>query len=152
VLEEFLLARRFMRVPHAGLAVSMAVLSHTVLDLVTHARDIVLVPFLPGPKLGLGLYDQYPLTAFFVELGFGVACWWFYRGSKWLLAAIVGFNLLDLPLFVGAIVGPKPFLAHRPELIVGMVAVQIVVTLIVVGLLSGQRRGIQGKAPVLAHA
>jgi hypothetical protein len=106
----------------------------------------------PGPKLGLGLYGHHPLVAFFIELGFDVACWWIYRGSGWLLAAIVGFNLLDLPLFVEAIVGPKPFLAHRPDLVVGMVALQIVITLTVVGFLSRRRSSLRRTEPVVAHA
>src|SRR5882672_6342357 len=39
-----------------GRAVGLGVASHLVLDLLTHAHDIVLWPGLASPKLGLGLY------------------------------------------------------------------------------------------------
>jgi len=122
--------------PLLGRAVGFGIASHLGLDLLTHAPDIALAPGIPSPKLGLGLYDAAPLAAFGVELGYGVLCWWIYRGGKGLLALVVLGNLANISLFSAAIPGPESLLAGRPMLVVGFVFVQIVVTLILVGVLS----------------
>ena len=58
-----------------GLAIGIAIVSHLVLDLVTHDRDIALAPLVPGEEYGTRLYNTMPAVAFLVELGFGVLCW-----------------------------------------------------------------------------
>jgi len=45
------------------------------------------------------LYSTYPLAAFLLELGFGLFCWWYYRGEKVLFWIILGFNLANISLF-----------------------------------------------------
>jgi hypothetical protein len=45
----------------------------------------VLWPGLATPKLGL--YAAAPMAAFFVELFYGVFCWYVYRGGRGLLAS-----------------------------------------------------------------
>lgn len=125
-----------------GRAVGLGIVSHLVLDLATHAHDIVLWPGHPQPALGLGLYAQAPLAAFVVELVYGVCCWWVYRGGRGLLAVIVLANLANLSLFAAAIPGPEQFLAGRPTLIVTFILAQIVVTLVLVGVFA--RRGAGG--------
>jgi hypothetical protein len=45
------------------------VISHLVLDLITHSKDIAVAPFIKGPKFGLGLYAKYPIVASFWRLG-----------------------------------------------------------------------------------
>jgi hypothetical protein len=124
------------RRPLLGRAVGLGIASHLVLDLLTHAPDIALAPGIASPKLGLGLYGTAPLAAFAVELVYGVICWWIYRGGKGLLALVVLGNLANLSLFSAAIPGPEALLACRPLLVVSFVFVQIVVTLILVGVLS----------------
>jgi hypothetical protein len=124
------------RRPLLGRAVGLGIASHLVLDLLTHAPDIALAPGIPSPKLGLGLYGAAPLAAFAVELVYGVLCWWIYRGGKGLLALVVLGNLANISLFSAAIPGPEALLAGRPLLVVTFVFVQIVVTLILVGVLS----------------
>ena len=124
------------RRPLLGRAVGLGIASHLVLDLLTHAPDIALAPGIPTPKLGLGLYGAAPLAAFAVELVYGVLCWWLYRGGKGLLALVVLGNLANISLFSAAIPGPESLLAGRPLLVVSFVFVQIVVTLILVGVLS----------------
>jgi hypothetical protein len=126
--------------PALGRAVGIGILSHLVLDLMTHGHDIVPWPGLESPKLGLGLYETAPFAAFIVELVYGVACWAVYRGSRALLAVIVVANLANLPFLSPAIPWPLDFLAGRPMLIVTLILVQIVVTLLLVGLLA-QRTG-----------
>lgn len=122
-----------------GRAVGLGIVSHLVLDLATHAHDIVLWPGQPQPALGLGLYDAAPLAAFVVELVFGIFCWWAYRGGRGLLAVIVVGNLANLSLFSAAIPGPEQYLAGRPLLIVTFIFVQIAVTLALVGAFARRR-------------
>jgi hypothetical protein len=130
-----------LRRPVLGAAVGIAVPSHLALDLIVHARDIQLAPGIPEPMLGLGLYANAPLLAFALEFGFGVWCWWYYRGGRGLLAVIVLFNLANLSFFTPLIVGPEGMLAHRPTLIVTAILAQIVVTLTLVGLFARQPAG-----------
>ena len=122
--------------PVIGLAVAIGILSHLVLDLITHSRDMAIAPFIKERKLGLGLYANFPVPAFILEIGYGTACWWIYGGSYALLAVILLFNLANLPMFVAAIPGGKQTMANRPLLITSFVFVQIIVTLALVGLLS----------------
>lgn len=129
-----------------GLAVGLGIASHLALDLLTHAPDIALVPFVDGPMLGLGLYGAAPLLGFAFELGFGLFCWWYYGGSRRLLATIVGFNLANFTMFTTAIVGIEGLLAGHPLGIAAVIGVQIIVTLVAVGWFardgSGLRRGL----------
>ncbi len=118
-----------------GRAVGIGIVSHLVLDLVTHARDIALWPWLSSPKLGLGLYDGAPMAAFAIELFYGVLCWWVYRGRRALLAVIVLGNLASLSLFSATIAGPEQYLAGHPLGIVSLVFAQIVITLVLIGVL-----------------
>jgi hypothetical protein len=129
-----------LRRPAAGRAVGLGIFSHLVLDLLTHAHDIVLWPGHVSPRLGLGLYDSAPLTAFLVELAYGVACWRIYHGGRGLLALVVLGNLANLSLFSAAIPGPEVFLAGRPMMVVTLVAVQIIVTLVLTGMLARRPR------------
>ena len=112
-----------------GAILGLAILSHLVLDLLTHNGDIALGPFPNAPKYGTFLYGRWPLLAFLFELGYGVLCWRVFRGGWALLAVIVGFNLANLSLFFPAIPGPEDAMAGRPLLLVTVIFVQIVVTL-----------------------
>jgi hypothetical protein len=119
-----------------GRAIAIGILSHLILDLLTHAHDIVLWPGLASPKLGLGLYGSAPFVAFIVELTYGIFCWGIYRGKTSLLALITIGNLANLSFFSSAIPGPEHYLAGRPVLVVTVVLIQIVVTLVLVGILA----------------
>jgi len=119
-----------------GIAVGIGVISHLILDLITHSNDIVIAPFIKGPKFGLGLYAKYPMVAFILEIGYGIVCWWIYKGGWALLTAIVVFNLANFSMFFSAVTGIEKHMANRPLLITSVILVQILVTLIVVGILS----------------
>ena len=119
-----------------GRAVGLGIASHLVLDLLTHAHDIVLWPGRISPRLGLGLYDSAPIAAFVVELLYGVLCWRLYRGGRGLLALVVFGNLANLSLLSPSIPGPEAFLAGRPLMVVSLVAAQIVVTLVLTAMLA----------------
>lgn len=117
------------RRPRLGAAFGIGVLSHLLLDLATHNGDIALAPFASGERYGTYLYGRLPALAFVIELGFGVLCWWVYRGRQALLAVIVGFNLANLSLFFAAVPGPEVMLAGRSSLLVTVILIQIVTTL-----------------------
>jgi hypothetical protein len=118
----------------------LGIVSHLILDLATHGRDIAVWPGWATPKLGLGLYDKAPLAAFIVELLYGVFCWYVYRGGRGLFALVSLGNLANLSFLLPAVPGPEQYLAGRPMLVVTVVFVQIVVTLLLVGALAARRR------------
>ncbi len=59
-------------------------------------------------------------------------CWVLFRGRKALLTTTLLFNLASLPLFSSAI-GSKQILVRHPGIVVTIVALQIVATLVLVG-------------------
>jgi membrane-bound metal-dependent hydrolase YbcI (DUF457 family) len=122
--------------PAIGLAVSIGIVSHLVLDLITHSDDIILAPFFKRPKFGLGLYARYPMAAFILEIGYGIVCWWIYKGGWALLATIVIFNLANVSMFSRAVTGIEKHMANRPSLIAAVILAQILVTLTLVGIFS----------------
>ena len=126
-----------------GRAIGLGIASHLVLDLLTHAHDIILWPGRLSPRLGLGLYDAAPFVAFLVEMAYGLVCWRVYRGGHGLLLVVVLGNLANVSLLSASIPGPEAFLAGRPLMVVTVVAVQIVVTLVLTGVLA--RRPMRGR-------
>jgi len=145
-----LIARGFQ--PAVGVALGVGVLSHLILDLITHAPDIQIAPGINQPKFGLGLYSAAPLAAFVIEIVYGVFCWRVYRGGKGLLVVIVLFNIANLSLLSPAVPGPEGFLAGRPTLIVTVIALQIVVTLTLVGIYSVRpKSGVLTRGSVLSR-
>jgi len=104
----------------------------------THAADIPLWPGSPYPQLGLGLYDRAPMWGFWLEMTYGVFCWWTYRGGGSLLTAIVLGNLANLSMFSNEIPGPEQLLAGHPLLVVTLVLAQIVLMLALIGWLAGR--------------
>jgi hypothetical protein len=112
-----------------GAILGIAILSHLVLDLLTHNGDIALGPWRGAPKYGTFLYGQLAPVAFLVELAYGLACWWVFRGGRALLAIIAGFNLANISEFFRAIPGPEDAMAGRPLLLVTVILVQILITL-----------------------
>lgn len=123
-----------------AIAVSLAVASHFVLDLITHTQDLAVTYFALFPKIGSTLYTNLPYAAFILELGFGVFCWWYYNGSKALLITIVVFNLANFTLFSPDIIGLEAVFAGRPTLLVTVILLQIIITLVLVGYFSKSRQ------------
>jgi hypothetical protein len=135
------LIRYAFGMPKTAIAVALGISSHLLLDLVTHSPDIAIAPGLTAKKLGMGFYGTAPILAFVIELGFGVACWRIYRGSRWLLLAILAFNFANLSLFLPQVTGIEGLLAGRATALTLVILAQIVVTLAVVGWLSKARGG-----------
>src|SRR5262245_28288613 len=121
--------------PLVARAIAIGIVSHLVLDVMTHARDIALWPGSPFPALGLGRYDRAPMWGFALEMAYGLVCWRVYRGSRALLAMIVLGNLANITLFSAAIPGPEQYLAGHSLMVVTVVFVQIVATLVLIDLL-----------------
>ncbi len=122
--------------PDIGFAVGIGIISHLILDLITHGNDIAILPFIRGPKIGLGLYAKYPMVAFFLEIGYGIFCWWMYRGGWVLLAIILLFNVANISMFFPAVAGIEKYMANRPRLIASVIFFQILSTLTLVGIFS----------------
>jgi hypothetical protein len=80
------------------------------------------------------------MVAFFVELIYGTFCWYVYRGGPGLLAFITFGNLANLSILSATIPGPEQYLAGRPLLLVTFILVQIVVSLVLVGVLARRHR------------
>ena len=79
-----------------AIAFSIGVLSHVIIDMVFHEKDIRLSPFSDTPVWGLGIID-FPFLNFAVELMYGIFCWWYFKGNKALLIGIIMFNIFNLP-------------------------------------------------------
>jgi len=126
--------------PRTAIAVAVGIASHLLLDLVTHSPDIAIAPGLAMQKLGTGFYGSVPLLAFLLELGFGIVCWRVYRGSRWLLLAIVAFNMTNVSMFLPQVVGIEAELAGQATTLTLIILAQIVVTLATVGWLSRSRQ------------
>jgi hypothetical protein len=143
----WLVIEKGMGKPLLGRAVALGIVSHLVLDFITHAPDLALWPAASAPKIGLGLYQNAPLVAFFLEIIYGVVCWYIYKGSRALLAFLVIGNIANLSFFSAAVPGPEQFLAGRPMLTVTLILFQIVIALLLVGFFARNRPHDQRLAP-----
>jgi hypothetical protein len=67
------------RTERDAIVVGAAVLSHWVLDFITHRADLPLWP--GGPKVGLGLWNNVPATVAVEGLLFGFVVWSYVRAT-----------------------------------------------------------------------
>ncbi len=75
-----------------GIALSIAVLSHWLIDFISHIKDMPLL--FNSFKVGLGLWN-FPWTAFLIESGFFIgAGYYLYKDSKNLKRPIILITLL----------------------------------------------------------
>ncbi len=118
----------YRRQPLVATALAIGALSHILLDLTVHARDIPIAPFMDGPLLGTGLYAHVPLAAFAVEATWGLFCWRVFRGSWSLLAVILGLNALSLPSYSVAIDGGEAMFGGNPMLFTWVIFAQILIS------------------------
>ena len=66
----------------------------------------------------------------------------FFRVSKSLLLIILLFNIANFITFSPDIIGIEKYFANNPRLLVAVIALQIIVTLILVGYYSKKQAGI----------
>jgi membrane-bound metal-dependent hydrolase YbcI (DUF457 family) len=91
--------------------IAVGVISHWVLDWITHRPDLPLVPLF-GPKVGLGLWNSVAGTVLVETAMFAVAAWMYAtdtrprdRVGRWALAVWLG--LLSV-IYVANIFSPPP--------------------------------------------
>lgn len=104
------LSRPLARGRHVFAVVSALVVSHWVLDFITHRPDLPLYP--GGPKFGLGLWNSIPATVA-IEVPMFAAGLWIYtnttrprdRIGKWAFGSLVVTLLL---IYVANIFSPPP--------------------------------------------
>ena len=133
--------------PALGIALGIGIASHVLLDLTVHEPDIQIAPFIDAPRLGLNMY-AIPLLAFAFETVYGIWCWWVYRGSRSLLAAIIIFNVLNLPFFfANDIEGMVAQLGLHPLTVATMVGIQIVLTWAAIWVFS-RKAAVESRQPV----
>ena len=110
--------------------------SHIVYDVIQHEPNIQLALGLDQPRLGLDMASV-PALDFAVELILSVGCWWYFRGSWWLLLAVVVLNLTNLPMMFAD--GSASSLAGNRAILPTIILVQTLVCIAVLWPLS--RRG-----------
>jgi hypothetical protein len=90
--------------------IAVGVISHWVLDVVSHRPDM---PLFPGSeRVGLGLWNSLPATVLVEGAAFALGVWLYVRGTRaqdavgrWAWWALVGFLLLT---YAGNLAGPPP--------------------------------------------
>jgi FtsH-binding integral membrane protein len=122
----YVLLRRYPR----GAIVTLAlVLSHWVLDLVTHRPDLPLVPF-GGPLVGLGLWYSLPATVIVEGVMFAVGLYLYKTNTEPVdkigSGAFVAFVITLIVIYALSLFGPPPpdertiaYLGHAQWLLVG---------------------------------
>ena len=109
-----------------AIAFSVGVLSHIIIDMIFHEKDIHLSPFSGTPVWGLGIID-YPFLNFAIEFMYVIFCWWYFKGSKALLSVIIVFNVIDLPIMLAHGAMLKPF-EQYPFILPSVILFQILIT------------------------
>jgi len=96
--------------PRAFLVIASLVVSHWVLDVLTHRPDMPLYP--NGPKFGLGLWNVVGLTIAIEGAMFGVGAWLYLRATRardkigrWGFFSLAAFLLV---VYVANAFGPPP--------------------------------------------
>jgi hypothetical protein len=94
----------------AAVVLGLLVVSHWVLDVVTHRPDMPLVPH--GPEVGLGLWNSVPATIVVEGAMFAAGVWVYAHGTRpltktgrWALVSLVAFLSA---IYVGNMAGPPP--------------------------------------------
>jgi hypothetical protein len=99
------------RYPRGAIATLVLVLSHWVLDLVTHRPDLPLLP-IGGPMVGLGLWNSVPATAIVEGLLFALGLYLYKVNTEPVDAigtrAFVAFVIALVGLYAASLFGPPP--------------------------------------------
>jgi len=104
----YVLIRRY---PRGAIATLGLVLSHWVLDLVTHRPDLPLVPF-TGPVVGLGLWNSLPATVVVEGLMFALGLYLYKINTEPVdkvgSGAFVAFAIALVAIYAASLFGPPP--------------------------------------------
>jgi hypothetical protein len=111
----YYLLRRYVR---GAWVLAALVVSHWVLDFISHRPDMPLSP--GGPKVGLGLWNSWPASISAEVLLFGGGLWLYLsctrardRVGVWALWSLVALLLLG---WMAALFAPPPPDVHQPAL------------------------------------
>lgn len=132
-LLSFILIKYYLKNTKFAVAFTIGLMSHVILDILVHAKDIPLTFLSEELKFGSELYVIRPYVAFIIEFAFGLWCWWYYKGNKGLLLVIVLFNLANFTVFSPDVIGLEKYFADNVLLLTVVIAFQILVTLLLVG-------------------
>jgi hypothetical protein len=80
---------------------AIGILSHILLDVLIHEKDITLSPFQEHPAYGLGII-RHPVINFAIEWAYGLACCYYFGARRALYVIVSVFNLLDLPVMLAS--------------------------------------------------
>jgi membrane-bound metal-dependent hydrolase YbcI (DUF457 family) len=101
----------FRRYPRGAVVIAVLVLSHWVLDFVTHRPDLPLWPW-GGPKVGLGLWNSRSATLLAEGLVFAVGLWVYGENTEPTdrigKRAFVLFAIVLGVLYLSSVFGPPP--------------------------------------------
>lgn len=122
----FLVVNFILKDNKLAVAISLGIISHILIDIFFHEKDIQLTPFSSSPVFGLGIL-KIPLFNFILEILYGLFCWWYYNGSRKLLLTIIGFNLINLP-FMFARGYILTIFVRIPALLPSVILFQILIT------------------------
>jgi len=109
----FALGHRLLRRPPVSVSITLAavVVSHWLLDLVSHRPDLPLAPG-GGPRLGLGLWRSVPAPVLVEGAIFAVGVWLYARATeprnrtgRWSLVGLVTFLVA---VYGASLFGPPP--------------------------------------------
>lgn len=100
----------FTRYRAGAVAIALGVVSHWVLDWVTHRPDLPLYP--GGPKVGLGLWNSIPWTLAVEIAMLAIALWLYVRTTqprdRTGRYAFWAFVALAIVMYVGNLMSPPP--------------------------------------------
>lgn len=104
----YMLIRRY---PRGAIAACGLVLSHWVLDLITHRPDLPLLP-IGGPVVGLGLWHSLPATVAVEGLMFALGLYLYKTNTEPVDAvgsyAFVAFAISLIGIYAASVLGPPP--------------------------------------------
>ena len=104
----YMLIRRY---PRGAIAACGLVLSHWVLDLITHRPDLPLLP-IGGPVVGLGLWHSLPATVAVEGVMFALGLYLYKANTEPVDAvgsyAFVAFAISLVGIYAASVLGPPP--------------------------------------------
>lgn len=99
------------RYPRGAIVVLALVLSHWVLDLITHRADLPLLPW-GGPRVGLGLWYSVPATIVVEGVMFALGLYLYKVNTEPVdtigTRALVAFAVALVLIYAGNLFGPPP--------------------------------------------
>jgi len=138
-LLSYIIIRWAFKNKRLALVFAIGILSHVVIDMIFHEKDIRLSPFSNTPAWGLGIIN-YPILNFILEFTYGIFCWWYFKGNSALLITIIIFNVLDLPVMLAKGKALNVFINY-PFMLPTFILIQILLTWYFVAKFSKRRGG-----------